>query len=57
MMAGVAQASEAVLTGRADGERAQQMLYDYVVNVLGSAQVETAGLAAVGQPEEGHNDD
>lgn len=57
MMAGVAQASEAVLTGRADGERAQQMLYDYVVNVLGAAQVETPDLAAAERYGKGESDD
>ena len=40
MMAGVAQASEAVLTGRANALQAQQQLHDYVVNVLGAEMVE-----------------
>jgi hypothetical protein len=40
MMAGVAQASEAVLTGRANALQAQQQLHDYVVNVLGVEMVE-----------------
>ncbi|MDR6984605.1 multiple sugar transport system substrate-binding protein [Rheinheimera pacifica] len=39
MMAGVAQASEAVLTGRSDAGQAQQQLIDYVTNVLGDQQV------------------
>lgn len=39
MMAGVAQASEAVLTGRSDADQAQQQLIDYVTNVLGEQQV------------------
>lgn len=42
MMAGVAQASEAVLTGRADASQAQQQLINYVSNVLGEQQVKPA---------------
>lgn len=39
MMAGVAQASESILTGRADASQAQQQLINYVTNVLGEQQV------------------
>lgn len=52
MMAGVAQASEAVLTGRADAKEAQQQLIFYVTNVLGEQQVKTQ-LTAANWPEEG----
>ncbi len=52
MMAGVAQASEAVLTGRADAKQAQQQLINYVTNVLGEQQVK-AVLTAASWPEEG----
>lgn len=41
MMAGVAQASESVLTGRANAAQAQQQLIDYVANVMGEQQVQS----------------
>lgn len=48
MMAGVARASEAVLTGRANAEQAQQLLLGYVSNVLGDDSV---GMAQSTTPQ------
>lgn len=56
MMAGVAQASESVLTGRADAGQAQQQLINYVTNVLGEQQVKpqltVAALPGGGKPHD-----
>lgn len=52
MMAGVAQATEALLTGRVDAAGAQQMLRDYVENVLGEAMVQPLASGHIHQPEQ-----